>query len=65
MCSFVISWGEAWFLDFRVVPYEDKASLLLGIVLPKYSLLYIHAGLYVLIKFQEINYELRFVMEEN
>lgn len=25
LCSFVISWGEAWFLDFRVLPNESKA----------------------------------------
>ncbi|XP_035223132.1 steroidogenic acute regulatory protein-like, partial [Stegodyphus dumicola] len=25
LCSFVLSWGEAWFLDFRVLPSESKA----------------------------------------
>lgn len=25
LCSFVLSWGEAWFLDFRVLPNELKA----------------------------------------
>ncbi|XP_022245101.1 steroidogenic acute regulatory protein-like [Limulus polyphemus] len=30
IASFVMSWAEAWFLDFRVVPTEEKASLLLA-----------------------------------
>ncbi|KAG8201095.1 hypothetical protein JTE90_028765 [Oedothorax gibbosus] len=25
LCSFILSWGEAWFLDFRVFPSESKA----------------------------------------
>ncbi|XP_076309322.1 steroidogenic acute regulatory protein-like isoform X2 [Tachypleus tridentatus] len=30
IASFVMSWAESWFLDFRVVPCEEKASLLLA-----------------------------------
>ncbi|XP_022241025.1 steroidogenic acute regulatory protein-like isoform X2 [Limulus polyphemus] len=30
IASFVMSWVEAWFLDFRVVPSEEKASVLLA-----------------------------------
>lgn len=30
IASFVLSWAEAWFLDFRVVPSEEKASVLLA-----------------------------------
>ncbi|KAI4468792.1 steroidogenic acute regulatory protein-like [Holotrichia oblita] len=26
LISFVLSWGEAWFLDFRVIPQEIRAS---------------------------------------
>ncbi|CAH0551262.1 unnamed protein product [Brassicogethes aeneus] len=26
LTSFVLSWGEAWFLDFRVIPQEEDAS---------------------------------------
>ncbi|KAK9736816.1 Cholesterol-capturing domain [Popillia japonica] len=26
LTSFVLSWGEAWFLDFRVIPQEVRAS---------------------------------------
>ncbi|GJQ76612.1 hypothetical protein Trydic_g15474 [Trypoxylus dichotomus] len=26
LTSFVLSWGEAWFLDFRVIPQEIRAS---------------------------------------
>ncbi|XP_030753465.1 steroidogenic acute regulatory protein-like [Sitophilus oryzae] len=26
LVSFVISWGQAWFLDFRVIPQENHAS---------------------------------------
>ena len=25
LSSFVLSWGEAWFLDFRVLPQESLA----------------------------------------
>jgi hypothetical protein len=25
LISFVLSWGEAWFLDFRVLPQESQA----------------------------------------
>ena len=25
LTSFVLSWGEAWFLDFRVLPQENQA----------------------------------------
>lgn len=28
--SFVLPWGQAWFLDFRVVPSENRASQLLA-----------------------------------
>ncbi|XP_064471378.1 stAR-related lipid transfer protein 3-like isoform X2 [Ornithodoros turicata] len=28
--SFVLPWGQAWFLDYRVVPSENKASQLLA-----------------------------------
>ncbi|XP_023224845.1 stAR-related lipid transfer protein 3-like isoform X1 [Centruroides sculpturatus] len=30
ICSFIISWGEAWFLDFKVVPSEMNARILLA-----------------------------------
>uniref|UniRef100_A0A2L2Y3P7 StAR-related lipid transfer protein 3 n=1 Tax=Parasteatoda tepidariorum TaxID=114398 RepID=A0A2L2Y3P7_PARTP len=30
LSSFVLSWGEAWFLDFRVLPIESKANSLLA-----------------------------------
>jgi hypothetical protein len=42
LISFVLSWGEAWFLDFRVLPQEleameylqgKKFECLVGIVL--------------------------------
>lgn len=26
LASFILSWGEAWFLDFRVIPQESNAS---------------------------------------
>ena len=29
LISFVLSWGEAWFLDFRVLPQELQAMDLL------------------------------------
>ncbi|GIX71936.1 steroidogenic acute regulatory protein-like [Caerostris extrusa] len=30
LCSFILSWGEAWFLDFRVFPRESKAMSFLA-----------------------------------
>ncbi|XP_055928831.1 stAR-related lipid transfer protein 3-like [Argiope bruennichi] len=30
LCSFILSWGEAWFLDFRVLPRESKALAFLA-----------------------------------
>ncbi|XP_066143011.1 steroidogenic acute regulatory protein-like isoform X1 [Euwallacea fornicatus] len=26
LASFILSWGEAWFLDFKVIPQEDHAN---------------------------------------
>jgi hypothetical protein len=28
LTEFVLPWGEAWFVDFRVLPLESKASKL-------------------------------------
>lgn len=30
VCSFILSWGEAWFFDFKVVPSEMNARILLA-----------------------------------
>uniref|UniRef100_T1J4G5 START domain-containing protein n=1 Tax=Strigamia maritima TaxID=126957 RepID=T1J4G5_STRMM len=30
LCSFIISWGETWFLDFRVLPQEERARDILA-----------------------------------
>ncbi|CAG7823457.1 unnamed protein product, partial [Allacma fusca] len=27
LSSFILSWSEAWFLDFRVVPQERQAAM--------------------------------------
>ena len=30
LLSFILAWGETWFLDFRVIPLESKAKEIAG-----------------------------------
>lgn len=34
LVSFVLSWGEAWFLDFRVIPQETHARQFISVGIP-------------------------------
>lgn len=40
LCSFVIAWGEAWFLDFRVLPQEQRARELQSLDVERAPLLH-------------------------